>query len=66
VAAERKIEIGSRHTADIKKHATGKGNCDKGAMLAAARDEWPDRTIQDDNEADALWLLHLVSRDFAA
>jgi Holliday junction resolvasome RuvABC endonuclease subunit len=39
----------------IKKHATGKGNADKGAMMAAvrARGFLP----ADDNEADALALL---------
>jgi hypothetical protein len=63
VAAERGIQITNRHTATIKKHATGKGNADKGRMLAAAREKWSDRTIQDDNEADALWLLDLVTRD---
>ena len=42
----------------IKKHATGKGNANKEAMIAAAvaRGFAP----VDDNEADALALLHLV------
>jgi Holliday junction resolvasome RuvABC endonuclease subunit len=42
----------------IKKHATGKGNANKDAMIAAAvaRGFAP----VDDNEADALALLHLV------
>jgi Holliday junction resolvasome RuvABC endonuclease subunit len=42
----------------IKKHATGKGNANKDAMIAAAvaRGFRP----ADDNEADALALLHLV------
>lgn len=39
----------------IKKHATGKGNADKEAMLAAARARGFDPA--DDNEADALALL---------
>ena len=40
----------------IKKHATGKGNAGKDEMIAAAvaRGHHPD----DDNEADALALLH--------
>jgi len=40
----------------IKKHATGKGNAGKAAMIAAAQA----RGFQphDDNEADALALLH--------
>ena len=42
----------------IKKHATGKGNAPKEAMIAAAvaRGFNP----ADDNEADALALLHMV------
>ena len=39
----------------IKAHATGKGNANKDAMIAAARARgW---TPTDDNEADALWIL---------
>ena len=45
----------------IKKHATGKGNADKAAMVAAARARGFDPA--DDNEADALALLELVMRN---
>ena len=47
------IPVGS-----IKKHATGKGNANKDAMIAAAVARG--FTPVDDNEADALALLHLV------
>lgn len=40
----------------IKKFATGKGNADKVAMIEAAK-RWGHRP-EDDNEADALALLH--------
>ena len=40
----------------IKKHATGKGNAGKAEMVAAATAHG--HTPQDDNEADALALLH--------
>jgi crossover junction endodeoxyribonuclease RuvC len=44
--------------ATIKKHATGKGNAKKEAMMEAARGRgW---SPADDNEADALWLLDAV------
>lgn len=36
--------------------ATGKGNANKAAVVAAMRDLWPDAHIADDNEADALVL----------
>jgi Holliday junction resolvasome RuvABC endonuclease subunit len=42
----------------IKKHATGKGNADKAAMISAAVNRgW---NPKDDNQADALWLLDCV------
>lgn len=40
----------------IKKHATGKGNAGKAEMIAAARRRGFDP--EDDNEADALAILH--------
>ncbi len=40
----------------IKKHATGKGNASKEEMVASARVRG--HTPVDDNEADALALLH--------
>lgn len=42
--------------ATIKKHATGKGNANKDAMIAAMRARG--HSPEDDNEADALALLH--------
>lgn len=42
----------------IKKHATGKGNANKDAMIEAAKARGWNPT--DDNEADALWLLDLT------
>lgn len=42
----------------IKKHATGKGNANKAAMVAAMKARGHDPA--DDNEADALALLHLA------
>lgn len=45
----------------IKKHATGKGNADKAAMVAAIRAAG--FTPKDDNEADAIALLRYVLAD---
>ncbi len=39
----------------VKKRATGKGNADKAAMIAAARARFGD--VADDNQADALFIL---------
>lgn len=56
---EHRIPYEAVPVATIKKHATGRGNADKTAMLAAAAARWPD-FAGDDNEADARWLLSLV------
>jgi Holliday junction resolvasome RuvABC endonuclease subunit len=54
------IQWDSYHVGTIKKHATGKGNAKKEAMVQAARMTWPERDVIDHNEADALWLLDLA------
>lgn len=46
--------------ASIKKHATGKGNAKKDAMMAAATARWPGVQLEDDNQADAMWLGDLA------
>lgn len=40
----------------IKKHATGKGNANKGEMIQAAKDKWPGYPFADDNEVDARFI----------
>jgi Holliday junction resolvasome RuvABC endonuclease subunit len=63
--ARHGIEHASVHTATLKKFATGKGNADKEAMLEAARRRFkPD--LEDDNEADALWILEWARREILA
>jgi Holliday junction resolvasome RuvABC endonuclease subunit len=47
----------------IKKHATGKGNASKSDMIAAAEKLFPDQTIEDDNQADALCLLNYTIKE---
>ncbi len=48
----------------IKKFATGKGNSNKEAIVAAARRKWPAHNILDDNQADALWLWELAQEEY--
>jgi len=57
---DNKIEYRGYSPAEIKKHATGKGNSNKEAMKAAAKIKWPQIKLADDNEADARWLLDLA------
>lgn len=40
----------------IKRHATGKGNASKDDMIAAAKSQG--HPVEDDNEADAVAILH--------
>lgn len=51
----RTIPYSGVPVATIKRHATGKGNADKSAMIAAAKARGFNPT--DDNEADALAIL---------
>ncbi len=48
----------------IKKFATGKGNSNKEVMLAAARAEWPEVNIVDDNQGDALFLWAWANEEY--
>lgn len=51
--------------ATLKKHATGKGNAPKEAMMAAAAARWPEERIGSTDQADALWLLDYALRTTA-
>jgi Holliday junction resolvasome RuvABC endonuclease subunit len=51
---------------EIKKHATGKGNANKEAVMHAAANEWPHTEFVDDNHADARWLLDLATTELSA
>lgn len=62
---ERNLPFEGFTPGQIKKHATGKGNADKDAMIAAASARWPQQLIRDDNQADALWLLDLARATYA-
>lgn len=55
-AEQRSIPYQGAPVGTVKKHATGKGNAGKPAMIAAARARGFSPT--DDNEADALAILH--------
>lgn len=59
---ERGIEYRAYSSTEIKRHATGKGNAKKEKVVEAAQDKLG-YTGNDDNEADALWLLHLAKHD---
>jgi len=63
-AAEHGVETAMRHSREIKTHATGNGNANKDAMIAAAKERgW---SPEDDNEADALWLLDLMKKELGS
>ena len=64
MAAAFRRTIGTRGytVRDIKLAATGKAKATKAEMVAAARAQWLDQAIQDDNQADALWVLYLACK----
>ena len=47
---------------DIKMAATGKAKAEKPEMMRTARAMWPEQTIIDDNQADALWVLYVAMK----
>lgn len=53
---DNKIEYRAVSSQEIKKYATGKGNCNKMAMIQAAKEKL-NYSGKNDNEADALWIL---------
>ncbi len=56
---ENKIAYAAYSATEIKKFATGKGNANKEAMITAAAKLYA-YTGNNDNEADALHILHLA------
>ena len=55
------VEYRGYSPSEIKKHATGKGNANKEAMIAAAVAKFG--PVEDDNHADALWILDLATKE---
>ena len=64
------IEYRGYSPTEIKKHATGKGNTNKGGMIEAAKVKWPlkfsrpKEELPDDNEVDALWILDFATKTY--
>jgi crossover junction endodeoxyribonuclease RuvC len=56
---ENEVEYIEFSASEIKKFATGKGNANKEMMIEYARSLWGYEG-KDDNEADALHILHLL------
>jgi Holliday junction resolvasome RuvABC endonuclease subunit len=65
ICETRKVPYVPVPVGTIKKHATGKGNANKEAMIEAAGRLYPGRTIADDNEADALCILSYLVKEYA-
>lgn len=60
---EAKLDLACYSATEIKKHATGKGNANKEAMITAAKVKFNNIHVIDDNHADALWLLDMVTQE---
>jgi Holliday junction resolvasome RuvABC endonuclease subunit len=63
ICKDLSVEYRAYSATEIKQFATGKGNCGKPAMIAAAREKLGYKG-DDDNEADALWILELAKNDY--
>lgn len=59
------LECRSYNLTEIKKHAIPEKGVKKNkeAMIAAAKEKWPNINIIDDNMADALFLLSLAQKE---
>lgn len=64
VAAELSIDYMEFSSKTIKKFATDNGNAKKEHMIKAAQDTLG-YVGNDDNEADALWMLHLMKSEMS-
>ena len=62
---EPRIPYKGLSSSEIKKHASGNGQCNKERMLSLARAKWGMDAIVDDNQADAMWLLDLAIARYA-
>ena len=62
VCEEKGIEYRAYSAPEIKKYATGKGNCNKAMMVKTANEKY-DLELTDDNIADAVHLYHLAKED---
>lgn len=63
VCEDNKLEYRGYSSQEIKKFATGKGNSGKPAMIAAAKEKYG-YPGNNDNEADALHLLHMAQSTY--
>jgi Holliday junction resolvasome RuvABC endonuclease subunit len=54
---EAAVPLAFAPPANVKKYATGSGNCAKSAMIAATYRRLPGLDVGNDNEADAAWLM---------
>ena len=64
ICEDKRISYRGFSSQEIKKFATGKGNANKEAMKKAARERFG-YVGNDDNEADAICLLHLAKVSFS-
>jgi Holliday junction resolvasome RuvABC endonuclease subunit len=60
---ENEIPYKAYSASEIKKFATGKGNCNKNLMIGMAKIKLGYKG-KDDNEADALWIFQLAKKDW--
>ena len=63
VCEDYHVDYRAYSSQEIKRFATGKGNANKAAMIRMAKDAFG-YPGEDDNEADALWLLEMARNEY--
>lgn len=59
ICEDRQVPFQAIPVGTAKKRATGRGNASKEEMVAAANKQW-ELALNDDNEADALWMAQTL------
>lgn len=59
IAADRDLPAYGYSQTRLKKFASGKGNADKDLMMESALAQFPELELENHNQADAVFLLHL-------
>lgn len=57
------VEYTPVHSGILKKFAIGYGKASKADMVKKAKEKWPEQNIENDDQADALWLLEYAKKE---
>jgi Holliday junction resolvasome RuvABC endonuclease subunit len=64
VCEDKLVPFSGIPVSTAKRSATGRGNASKDDMIAAANNRWS-ISVEDDNEADALWIANACEEELS-